>query len=261
MREPSFDKLRSDVGDAVRQPDFTTVQHRAGRMGRRRHARRWAVTGAAVIAVTGAVLAMPGLGDDRNGAAYASWTASPETLSAGDVQAISRGCVAKIDPLFGYTTAQLAAARKIVSERRGRYGFLSIVTHDWVTTCFRDSTGTVRSPSNMGRPVSDEALGRTGIELQGWGELQAGEGYILIMAGHLGTDVTAVDVNVPDGRTVHATVDDHYFLAWLPQKAGDGAGITFTMTLTDGTTIKDISARKLTDKMGTGELADSSGPS
>jgi hypothetical protein len=38
MREPHFERLRSDVADAVRQPEFSTVQQRAGKVRRRRAA-------------------------------------------------------------------------------------------------------------------------------------------------------------------------------------------------------------------------------
>jgi hypothetical protein len=47
MREPQFERLRSEVGDAVRQPEFSTVQRRAGKVRRRR-----AVSTSAVFLVT-----------------------------------------------------------------------------------------------------------------------------------------------------------------------------------------------------------------
>ncbi|GIE92089.1 hypothetical protein [Actinoplanes regularis] len=54
MLESQFDRLRSEVGDAVRQPDFSTVRSRAGRVRRRR-----AITSAAFLAT---VLCVTGLG-------------------------------------------------------------------------------------------------------------------------------------------------------------------------------------------------------
>jgi hypothetical protein len=56
MLEPHFDRLRSEVGDAVRQPDFATVRRRAGQVRRRRRA----TTAGAVFLAT--VLAATGLG-------------------------------------------------------------------------------------------------------------------------------------------------------------------------------------------------------
>ncbi|MFC4070158.1 hypothetical protein [Actinoplanes subglobosus] len=43
MREPQFEQLRSEVGNAVRQPEFSTVQRRAGKVRRRRAASTGAV--------------------------------------------------------------------------------------------------------------------------------------------------------------------------------------------------------------------------
>ncbi|WP_436528765.1 hypothetical protein [Actinoplanes sp. HUAS TT8] len=53
MREPQFDRLRSEVGDAVRQPDFSTVRSRAGKVRRRRAVTTAAAFLATVLSVTG----------------------------------------------------------------------------------------------------------------------------------------------------------------------------------------------------------------
>lgn len=55
MLESQFDRLRSEVGDAVRQPDFSTVRARAGKVRRRR-----AITSAAAFLAV--VLSATGLG-------------------------------------------------------------------------------------------------------------------------------------------------------------------------------------------------------
>ncbi|MBM2615471.1 exo-alpha-sialidase [Actinoplanes sp. LDG1-06] len=52
MREADFDRLRSEVGDAVRQPGFPTVRRRAGRLRRRRVVTSGAVFLATVLAAT-----------------------------------------------------------------------------------------------------------------------------------------------------------------------------------------------------------------
>ncbi|MBU2664908.1 hypothetical protein KOI35_15505 [Actinoplanes bogorensis] len=66
MPETQFERLRSDVGEAVRQPDFLSVRLRAARVRRRR-----AATTAAIFLVT--VLSLTGLGyavqRDHRGAA------------------------------------------------------------------------------------------------------------------------------------------------------------------------------------------------
>jgi len=52
MLEPHFERLRSEVGDAVRQPDFITVRRRAGQVRRRRIVTSGAVFLSSVLTAT-----------------------------------------------------------------------------------------------------------------------------------------------------------------------------------------------------------------
>ncbi|AEV87846.1 hypothetical protein ACWT_6833 [Actinoplanes sp. SE50] len=211
-----------------------------------RHTGRWAVAGLAAAAVSAAVLVIPGLSGDQ--AAYASWTGTPAALGAGDTQALSRDCMTqKLTPDWGYTQAQLDHARKVLGEARGAYRYVAIATQQWTATCFRDKAGTVYWGSSFESPVSDGQLGAKGVELQAWGQLKTDEGYARLMSGHLGTDVTGVAVTTPDGRKVEATVDDHYFLAWYPEKAGETRPTTITLRLRDGSAVPNLSASDLYD--------------
>lgn len=64
MREPGFDQLRTEVGDAVRQPDFASVRGRARRVRRRRALTSGAMFLATVLAVTGVAQAVRTVLDD-----------------------------------------------------------------------------------------------------------------------------------------------------------------------------------------------------
>jgi hypothetical protein len=79
MREPQFERLRSDVADAVRQPEFTTVRQRAGKVRRRR-----AATTSAVFVVT--VLAAASFGYTVQNAPpdYGSLDPVPEVTCTAD---------------------------------------------------------------------------------------------------------------------------------------------------------------------------------
>jgi hypothetical protein len=210
-----------------------------------RHRTRWALAGAAAAAVTAATLAVPGLGGD--GEAYASWTATPAPMAAGDTTALGRDCMRELAASFGdrYPETDLTSARKVLGERRGKYGYLAVATPGWSATCFRDAAGAVHSGSIMESPVSDAKLGRRGVELQGWGQLETGEGYARLMSGHLGSDVAGVDVTIPDGTTVRATVEDRYFVAWYPEAVDETRPTTLTLRLADGSTVGGLSARDL----------------
>jgi hypothetical protein len=86
MLEPHFDRLRSEVGDAVRQPDFSTVRRRAGQVRRRR-----IVTSAAVFLTT--VLTATGLGyaTQRGPDPAPATTVAPDDASHSMISATSTG--------------------------------------------------------------------------------------------------------------------------------------------------------------------------
>jgi len=77
MVEPHFDRLRSEVGDAVRQPDFTTVRRRARQVRRRRAVTSGAAFLATVLTVTGLGYAVQNGPDHRR-------TAVPAPAASGD---------------------------------------------------------------------------------------------------------------------------------------------------------------------------------
>lgn len=195
--------------------------------------RRFAVAGLAALVAAGAALT-PALLPDR---AYASWTPAPSPLPAADARRIVTECAPDL---------AAGAPRVAVGEKRGEYAYLTVVTATWSKTCFQDKEGRVTNPSMMADPVATAALGRRGVELHAWGQFRTEEGYGRLMAGHLGTDITAVTIAVPEGdRTVQATVADGYFAAWYPESADAPGGTTLTLTLRDGTTVPGISARDL----------------
>lgn len=79
MREPQFDRLRSEVADAVRQPEFSTVQARAGRVRRRR-----AATTSAVFLVTVLAAASFGYTVQNSPPDYGSLDPVPEVTCTQD---------------------------------------------------------------------------------------------------------------------------------------------------------------------------------
>ncbi|MEU4164568.1 sialidase family protein [Actinoplanes sp. NPDC026670] len=79
MREPQFDRLRSEVADAVRQPEFSTVQARAGKVRRRR-----AATTSAVFLVTVLAAASFGYTVQNSPPDYGSLDPVPEVTCTQD---------------------------------------------------------------------------------------------------------------------------------------------------------------------------------
>ncbi|GID32534.1 hypothetical protein [Paractinoplanes brasiliensis] len=218
----------------------------APRAGRR--PRRVAVAVLAALTATAGVFVLPSL---RSEAAYASWSPQPVALTAADERALADSCVTRVRDQYHYSEAN-PAARVVRGERRGDYAFLNVVTPGWAALCFRDRDGALANSSIMMDPVGGPALGRAGIELQGWPQMRTEEGFCRLLAGRVGSQVVAVGITIhnsarTDSETVRATVDDGYFLAWYPEPAADADtnSTTLTLTLTDGTTVDGLSARRL----------------
>jgi len=205
----------------------------------RRRLRLAIASAAGALAAGGAVL----LSLVNIGPAYASWTPDPAPLSAAEAGEIVAKCV---------PAAERGAARVVISEKRGDYAFLNAVTPGWSRTCFRDHDGKVSESAILAGPLGTGQLGAKGIQLYSWGQLRTEEGYVRIMAGNLGTQVTGVDIAVRarDGgstRTVRATVRAGYFAAWYPEGSpeADTNVTTLTLRLAGGGTVSNLYARDL----------------
>ncbi|MEV4639604.1 hypothetical protein AB0J80_19835 [Actinoplanes sp. NPDC049548] len=224
-----------------------TAARRAARPATRILTRPRAVFAAlAAAAAAVAALTVPHLGDR---AAYASWTPQPSPLAAADLDGLADRCVAQVNTEYGYPEAD-PAGRVVHGEKRGDYASVSVVTPAWTALCFRDHDGAMRDASFMADPVTAAALGATGVEMQSWPQLRTQEGDCRLIAGHVGSQVVGVDITVraaagDHSRTVHATVEDGYFLAWYPEPAGDTDTTTLTLRLAGGGTVADLSARDL----------------
>jgi hypothetical protein len=164
-------------------------------------------------------------------------------LPAAEAQTIAQECV---------PAPERGTARVVISETRGDYAFVNARTPGWSRTCFRDHDGSVRESSILAEPLSAAQLGAEGIELYSWSQLRTEEGHVRLMAGHLGSAVTAVDIIArhDDGsstRTVHATVREGYFAAWYPESIdeSDRTSTTLTLHLAGGGTVGGLSAGDL----------------
>ncbi|RSM58514.1 hypothetical protein DMB66_28960 [Actinoplanes sp. ATCC 53533] len=205
---------------------------------------RLALAGALAAAVAAAVAVV------NIGPAYASWTPDPAPLPAAEAQQIAARCV---------PAPEKGAVRVVIGEKRGDYAFVTALTPGWSRTCFRDHDASVRESSILAEPLSAEQLGAEGVELSSWGQLRTEEGYVRLLAGHLGSKVTAVDIVVRRAggghtRTVHATVRDGYFAAWYPEGIDESSSnsTALTLRLADGGTVGELSASELHDQAKVG---------
>ncbi|SCF28374.1 hypothetical protein GA0070216_108186 [Micromonospora matsumotoense] len=220
---------------------IVTTDRRAGFAPAAPRARRGLKIGsvATALAAGGAVI----VGLVAGGPAYASWTPDPGPVSAAEARGIVVRCV---------PAQEIGVARIVVGETRGDYAYVNAVTPSGSRTCFRDHNGDVTESSILTVLTSTAQLGATGVELYAWSQLRTNEGYIRLMAGHLGSQITDVDITVraengTSSRTAHATVRDGYFAAWYPEGRDEASSniTTLTLRLTDGSTVGNLSAGQL----------------
>ena len=208
--------------------------------------RRWpfAVAAIAAVAVTGPVVAdalrpMP---------AYASWTAAPSAITAGDQAIAGDACI---------NDARIPGGEVVLAERRGDWIGVAAVTDDYVTVMcilylpvgadradhvmWGKSGGQGAVP--VGGEFTDGAIAT--FSERGIFGLGSSSPAVAFNIGDVGEDVTAVDVTTPDGEVVHATVDDGRFIAWWPGRAfgdategngGPAPDLEYSITVRDGTT-------------------------
>ncbi|MFF5056698.1 hypothetical protein ACFY1S_26305 [Micromonospora sp. NPDC000663] len=176
------------------------------------------------------------------GAAFASWTPEPSPISDTEARDLTSKCLPAQDA---------SVARVVIGEKRGEYAYLNAVSPAGSQTCFRDRNGDVTNTSILTVLTSTERLGAGGVELYSWGQIRTDEGYVRIMAGHVGSQVTSVEITVrtEDGDsspTARATLRDGYFGAWYPEDPDEASSNTTTLTvrLADGSAV-NLSAKKL----------------
>ncbi|WIM93504.1 hypothetical protein ACTOB_005484 [Actinoplanes oblitus] len=238
VQAPSARKLLDEI---VRSDPAVPAAPVAMRAARRRPL---LVTAGAALALTAAaVVTVNGIQADS---AYASWTPEPSPLPAAEAQLIVDRCL----PAPGS-----AGSRVVIGERRGDYAYVNVLTAEGSITCFRDHDGRVRDTSVLASPVDAARLGAKGVELYAWPQLHTAEGYARLMAGRLGSQVTAVEITVRGAsgdvvRTVQATVHGGFFAAWYPEPLAqaDTDTTSLTLRLGDGGTVGGLSASDLMDE-------------
>jgi hypothetical protein len=183
---------------------------------RRPRARRLVIgLAAATLLAAGATLAVPAALPDGD-AAYASWTPVPAAMPDADARAAAGDCARTWD---GATAGDI-----VLAERRGvtvllimwlRGGPLIICSslgtgHPAGAERLSDDRGAEPPLPAAGRVTLDGGMGATGI----------GDRWYSEAAGRVGPGVTGIDVTMPGGRTVRASVRDGWWAAWWPGHEG-----------------------------------------
>ncbi|GAA2911737.1 hypothetical protein Acy02nite_91160 [Actinoplanes cyaneus] len=170
---------------------------------------------AAAVLGVGGILAAPAL---RPGAdtAYASWTAIPAEVTAAQLVTLTTGCARSwAEP----------AGEAVLAERRGTSLFLVLkMSSGALVTCFSwdgdEPAGADRLSDGHGAEPSLPATGRVSM-LGGPQTIGGAAGRQTSALGRVGPGVTGVDIALPHGPTVRATVSNGWWAAWWPDRHGD----------------------------------------
>jgi hypothetical protein len=179
----------------------------------RPRARRLVVGLAAAVTLgVGAIVAVPAImPDSTTDTAYASWTPVPADVPAAQLSSLATGCA----EAWGGS-----AGEPVLSERRGTSLFLIMRLRGGpLISCFswagsQPSGGDRLSGEHDAEPPLPPA-GRVsmtgGPETSSTAVRRYSSGF-----GRVGPGVTGVDVVLPDGRPVQATVSKGWWAAWWP---------------------------------------------
>ncbi|GAA5000324.1 hypothetical protein [Actinopolymorpha pittospori] len=199
----------------------------------------------AALTLALAWMVIPALGGDNP--AYASWTATPASVTSVELSAVAAACR---DKLRG-SSIDLDRARLVLSERRGDHVALLYRTED------PDMSGACLARNPRGSTdvddVDDGVGGSTGPALKApatgytQGAISQFDGAS-ITDGAVGAAVTGITIHAGT-LTVNASVQNGRYVAWWPgpafpsgyvQPSGKGGPepiLTYDLTLTDGTVI------------------------
>ena len=222
----------------------------------RRGWRRLALIPAAALALIVGLVAIQGLGGDN--AAYASWTGTPEPVSGDSLDAVASACEHQVDSYFVEFGNHPDKAKLVLAERRGDHVALLYRTEnpDTSASCLaRNLEGSSRvcdietgAGGSSGPAEKAPPRGFTEGAIGG-GEVGGKPGFS-ITDGAIGDEVTGVTIHA-GAFTVEATVKNGRYAAWWPGPAfeggppepsgqgGPGSILTYDLTLTDGTVIRD----------------------
>jgi hypothetical protein len=236
------DGIPPTAGDRVRARDYRP----------RTRAIRPPVAAGAVTAAAAAVAAVAfiDLGTSTT-PAFAGWTAKPTTARPAQTSDAVAGCKQRLAAIPGSAAAAnvakasgrpmslppLSSLSPVLSDTRGPFTFLVFANQTANATCISGPGFTSVAENNAlgsAPPVPATGIGVT------WSAhtARAGQAYSFL-EGHTGSDVSAVTLTLSDGRSVQASSQNGWFVAWWPGTADAKSAV---LTTAQGTTTAGLPA-------------------
>ncbi|MEV4345008.1 hypothetical protein AB0J83_11075 [Actinoplanes sp. NPDC049596] len=200
--------------------------HRPRPAGRRLAFGAAALAAAAAVAFAAVQLMPTGHGNR----AYASWTPTPRAAAGAEVLPQALQCAA------GWTDWKTppTAADVVLAEKRGDTSLL-LISKDGtdLTSCL------ILDPAQG--PAGAELLDRSApppaadqVSTQTMSATEGTHGWYSAVVGRAGADVTRVEIKLPDGTVVRATVKNGWWAAWWPGHEGGEADAVRVVTHAKG---------------------------
>jgi hypothetical protein len=195
--------------------------------------RRWLIAGAGAMAAGAvAAVAIPALVPGAAEQAIASWTATPTARTGDQVMPQARACAG--NGVGGTTTA--TPADVVLAEQRGEATFLILRKDAYLVECLMVGEEAAASMTLIEESAVVAPPAGT-VNLETSSSLGEDDGQWSNALGLAAPDVTAVEVRLSTGGTVHASVKAGWWAAWWPgSEGGDVDGFTVTVHAGDRTT-------------------------
>lgn len=178
-----------------------------------------AVAAAAAVAVAAVQLVPNGNGNR----AYASWTATPKAVAVADVLPQAKQCATGWGADW---ETPPTAADIVLAERRGD-ATLVLVKMDStaLTSCFvLDPAEGAAGADLLDTASPAPAAGR--VRTVSMGAVEGSEGWYSSVIGRAGAGVEKVEIELPDGTEVRASLRDGWWAAWWPgHEGGEADGV------------------------------------
>lgn len=174
--------------------------------GSRRPRRAVIATAAAVACVAAAGVASVSL------LSTPAWAADSDALAGAALRAAQLDCTTRLSRLPN--ADRLAQSAKAVAEKRGSTTSALLFSGSGLGVCVGSEGQRYGALLDLpAQPTSASAVS-VGLAVTVAGPEPTG-----VVAGRVGTDVASVTLKTTDGRSMQATTQDGYFLAWWPSTA------------------------------------------
>jgi hypothetical protein len=193
-------------------------------------ARRWLIAGAGAMAVGAlAAVAIPALVPGAAEQAIASWTAMPTARTGDQVLPQARACAG--NDVIARTTA--SAGDVLLAEQRGEATLLIMRKEAYLVECLMVGEDEAAASMALIEESAVAAPPAGTVNLETSSSLGDGDGQWSNALGLAAPDVTAVEVRLAGGGTVHASVKAGWWAAWWP--GGEGGDLNdFTVVVHAG---------------------------